>query len=1238
MKKLLGFFLALAVSLGCMVALAACNKGNSAENEKTAEAVITQLNIKYGSESAQTTHSYDYTVVGKVAASGKSYDITWSVSSDYSDYKNHVSVSSKMNDDNMYTIIINPATEAFDYVLKASVTVGKVTKSSSFNRTVAAYVSPGSGTFDDPFSVSKVFQIAETLGNQKFYDGTTPGGVAAASAVRFYVKGYVVDPGKTTDQGGNYGGGVQYVYIVDEYAEDMNSYSDGALSVASLKYNDHLSADNLLTKGEQIIVSGYIENYNNKPSIYFITGQNIFCEWRSSEGEKTPDEKVDSALNNIKITDTFTTKQTYNLPTSDVTTGTAFNWAVKTAGQDLVSINNNVLSIDKIPTEETSIELTVTATLEGATTKTKDITIKVIPAAVTEHAGTAEDPYSLADVKAIFATLASGKTYQENGVDKQVYIKGYVTDAGAINGTYGLKNTYIADVAGTPKEESVLIYNINWGGALTNNGVNPLHVGDEIVVYGFIMNHIEGGYEIGQSGSGSSATYPTVTTWNPRTLSDEEKANDALAVVNIPENLYEDYTIPAREGITYSISSNNNDAILIDGNTLKITRGATDVEVKITVTATSGSYTTPTAKEFTVVVKAAEKQGNYTLTVDSLGISGVAYANGNGTKTINGIEFQYAAIGDYGNGIQMRTNSDTGTSTLWNNTAFTDGITKVVFTWNKSQTTKSDVLKVELADNAAFTNAKVEKISSVKDSSTELTVIGAYTYIRITHNNNGATYIDELTISCAPISDDDIALAAKEDVKLEEDQFNEVGEYDLPQSHPNGATYTWSVKDAEQNYVSITEDNKLKIEALPEEETDITLVVTVNYGTATPLTKEIDITLLPAGTEIESPYGSLANPLSVTEALEIIKSLSSDGYTDEHAFVVGYVVDLGGWNTQFSNFTNVYIADSFKSNNGSADALQLFRLYPDGESVKVQGDLKLGAKIIAEGYLQNYKGNTPEMTYQGSDNPYIVSYTEPADDAKVYFALKSVPATKTVSEAGNIDLPESTVDGVTFTWSNNSANASTYPVEGGKLVISALPADDEETTLTVTAACGEVSTDNTKTMVVTIKKATTGDEPGSVCLAAFTLGADKDTTTHNDGTSKANAKSAYTETVNNHTLTVDGGPQFYINANDAKGKVGFKLGSSSAAGSFTFTVGDDVKQVIIYVATYKTSTNKAYVSVNGGASVTINDLKTEDGKSYASNDGLYYGLVIDTTTTKEITFATVSGGTRCMVDSIEFWS
>ena len=155
--------------------------------------------------------------------------------------------------------------------------------------------------------------------------------------------------------------------------------------------------------------------------------------------------------------------------------------------------------------------------------------------------------------------------------------------------------------------------------------------------------------------------------------------------------------------------------------------------------------------------------------------------------------------------------------------------------------------------------------------------------------------------------------------------------------------------------------------------------------------------------------------------------------------------------------------------------------------------------------------------------------------------------------------------------------------------------------------CGEI-----------IGGATEPSEPES--LARFEFGANG-SASHADGTSNT----SYSETNNGYKLTLSSMTNIYTGARDAKGNSCIKLGASSKAGSFSFTVNDDVTKVVIYVAQYKANATK--ITVNE-ASYTI---------TTASTNGEYTAIEIDTSTNKTVSFTTVSGGYRAMINYIEFF-
>ena len=137
----------------------------------------------------------------------------------------------------------------------------------------------------------------------------------------------------------------------------------------------------------------------------------------------------------------------------------------------------------------------------------------------------------------------------------------------------------------------------------------------------------------------------------------------------------------------------------------------------------------------------------------------------------------------------------------------------------------------------------------------------------------------------------------------------------------------------------------------------------------------------------------------------------------------------------------------------------------------------------------------------------------------------------------------------------------------------------------------------------------------------FEFGETKDeSVVHTDGSAWAKTDSF---TVGGYKFTLDTFANVYKGAYDEMGNSAIKLGKSDTAGSFSFTVPEEIGKVIIKVAGYKAKTAK--VTVNG-----VNyDIETK------SNNGEYTTIEIDTTNEKTVTFA-VTSNYRVMIDSIAF--
>ena len=127
-----------------------------------------------------------------------------------------------------------------------------------------------------------------------------------------------------------------------------------------------------------------------------------------------------------------------------------------------------------------------------------------------------------------------------------------------------------------------------------------------------------------------------------------------------------------------------------------------------------------------------------------------AYAADEKIVTISGVKIASKGCGCYGNGIQMRYNhKTTGTSTIYNTEALS--FSKLVLRWAATQnvSAKDYHVYVEFSSSADFSTLVGEQVSVKFDATTklaEVTLPAGANYFRITHANQGAVYMDSITL------------------------------------------------------------------------------------------------------------------------------------------------------------------------------------------------------------------------------------------------------------------------------------------------------------------------------------------------------------------------------------------------------------------------------------------------------------------------------------------------------------
>lgn len=285
------------------------------------------------------------------------------------------------------------------------------------------------------------------------------------------------------------------------------------------------------------------------------------------------------------------------------------------------------------------------------------------------------------------------------------------------------------------------------------------------------------------------------------------------------------------------------------------------------------------------------------------------------------------------------------------------------------------------------------------------------------------------------------------------------------------------------------------------------------------------------------------------------------------------------------------------------------------------------------------KEPTSVISIDPSNGKVTLNPVDPSTAITLVATLSKGEAEQVTKEFPITILKETPQYTVNYSAGENGTIAS---VKAGETVVATGTKVDANTKLTVTVApaegfrlasvtvngtadtsfAGKTSFELTITADTTFAVAFETIPAGPVVVASFALG-DNGAATHSDGT----GASTYEETVSGYTLSISAGSNFYTGAIDAQGNSCLKLGTGQAVGSFTITVPTGVKKVVIYVSGYKAKTSK--YTVNGG------DVKTATKKS---NDGEYEAVEITVPEDGKIVFATVTGATRIMINTIEFYA
>ena len=268
---------------------------------------------------------------------------------------------------------------------------------------------------------------------------------------------------------------------------------------------------------------------------------------------------------------------------------------------------------------------------------------------------------------------------------------------------------------------------------------------------------------------------------------------------------------------------------------------------------------------------------------------------------------------------------------------------------------------------------------------------------------------------------------------------------------PSGATGTVNWSSNNSNVASVSNSGLVTAKTAGT----ATITASVNGFTASCV-----ITV----TQATNNYGTLENPLSITDAKEIL-DINGTTETSEPLYVKGIVTSNTAFNTTYSNYDYIWL----QSDDGkTTQAFQLFRAKLDSSITKdfTAKDSMKGYEVIGYGYGKIYNNIYELCTYSGHTpaNPFVMSINPPeATGISLDMYSAEVNAGSTVKITASL-TPSNSESVVTWESSDETiatvSNGVVTGVKAGTATITARVSDDieEECVITVIGNSGTETT------------------------------------------------------------------------------------------------------------------------------------------------------------------------------------
>lgn len=821
MKKLLTATLAIAMGATLVGALAAC-KNNDA---KTAQQAITAVRTMYADRAVETPDNY--TVIGQTKVGENFHAVNWSVTSEFANFANYVSVGEMDATSKLVTVSVQRAAEDIDYKLVASVTVGKATETAEFTRKV-----PATQASEDQVEVTLSFadkanRTSQSAAQQVWEQNGvkfTNDKASSSTDVADYANPVRIYQGSTVKI--EYPGMKKLILhsIAKAGSDDYPTLLLNSINAANLGAEATLEGNDVtlaLPYATDVLVFSAVTKLRLN-SIDVVANKN----------GTTDADKVAGAKATLDIANkSFVLVGEYDLVAEQ--NGATVTWAVKGESAN-VSIKSGKLSVDSMPAAETEVILTATIK-SGEVTDTKEITIKLVPIEGLVNDGTAEHPYTPSEAVKVAKTLAVGATD-----NKEVYVKGYVISCSEYKSNFNnFDEIYIDDAEGktTPDAAtSILIYRVAPDGTyLTTEGLNPR---DLVTFKGKLQNYKADKQEL-TSGTCVARVEPE--------RSDADIVSDAKKELKLDKTTYktanEEVTLPTTyrdANLVWAVKETTELVEIAAGKLTIKSIPETEAKVTLTVTISYGSAT-PDTKDIEITLRQPKplEAGTYKLSLNQVNLGKKLYFNGQKSGYYGGTTESVLEAAD----VVLEKSAD--------------GYT-MKFVDKSSQTQYIELVKSGTHINFNLSNTStgqwtydvdLEALTWTFDSTAYcLGTAGTYNTISpyATSALSDKFLLGFETFDIATLSDaEKVALALGE---VDEKLANVTAVSDVTLPAPNAkltdVTFTWAIKSgAPENGVTV-ESNVLKVTALPAEDTTVTLTVTATCGdVSTDNTKDVTVVI-----------------------------------------------------------------------------------------------------------------------------------------------------------------------------------------------------------------------------------------------------------------------------------------------------------------------------------------------------------------------------------------------------------